>query len=1467
MRITVRVFSLFLVACATPSPLPAQVVIVDYNPAITALSGTTAGSVTPSTASPNLTTPLSGMALGRGSGLTAQSATSGYNSSGFNSTTLAAALTANQFYTFSINAPAAGYVVDISGINFTTQTSSSGPPNFDLFGSATGFAAANTLQSYTTTTNTTNSLTYSSAFGGAYSNLTAATSFRIVGWNASASGGTFRLNALQINGLTSIRWNGSSSANLSDAANYVGSIAPGSTAGVQFEGGSNTAVTVDSPLTLQGIRFAAGAAAFTLDNSNPLTLTGGGLVNYSSNLQTVNTALTLTALQAVGTTSAGLTITGPISGTGGLNKTGPGTLTVGTLSYTGNTQVNAGVLKTTTGALPATTILGFTNGSSTATLDITGFNQTLAGLTFGTQTTGGTATILGNASTTLATGPATLAFAGANAPGNTVAITMATLGGFTYNNPAGTISAANGGNVFTGTTTVTLPNAAGATNSITALNFNIGNVGGGDVNVVGGGNLTTVNLGPVNTVNATTVNIGTSGSRASALVQFATGLTAPTVAVAGVTGGSSTATLNIGSFDNFGSNPYSASLDTTAGTLTGQFGTILMGRQVPTSSSTARSANNTSTFAFGAGTVSATTMTLGSVGSRATNTGTYNYAVTSLFSITNGGTANIGTITLATSAYADSLTGTNTLNSQVSILNGTLNATSIARGTIATPSSGTWTTTTQVNFTTGTLGNIAGTDLTVGSTVPIVMSGTGTHSFNISGSQTGTINSVVSGAGSPLSKDGTGTLILNGANTFTGAINVNAGALVFTNANPSMTGGVTIAPGATLQWGNNTPTGSTQNVASILNNGAIVVNRNGTLSVSGGSAPITGTGTYTKQGTVPWGMNPASTYSGTTTITDGILYNGSTNALSANSDVIVNRNVGAGTSGILAMNGFSGVIRSLSGNGTVNNALASTGFPTLTIGSGATTATSSTFSGVIADDTNRINIAKAGPATFTQVLSGNNTYSGNTTVNSGTLQLGSPTALGFGGFTAQGVSAGSTTVASGGVLDLGGQANVQKVITLNGTGIGGGALVNSSSTPASIGSGIAFIALVSGTAGGSGYDPAATTVTIAGGGGSGASASLQFGVTRVTFTGGSGYNSSTTSATLSGATGTLNATLTTTVGTSPGPITAISINRSGGYGYTSATAPTVTITDTGTVPGTGATATAFIGVTGVPLTNAGSGYTSVPTVTITGPNTTPATATAVLTELRLGATTPSIGGTGDITINAMVTGTTGFNKVGTNSLILNAANPYTGATTVVGGTLVVNGSTDPGSAVSVTGGTLAGTGTVNGTVSVATGATLRGDSTTGTGNLNLAGTTTVDAGGILATQLATSAGAITANSKLALTGNTLNLANGGAFTILLLNDGGLTDQQSYSIFLATNTANSYQNNGAGVTTNPYQATDFSLVSGSGGLTYTNYSLTVDGSNNLVLAFTAVVPEPGTLLAVSVAGFAVVGAFRRRRAAP
>lgn len=145
--------------------------------------------------------------------------------------------------------------------------------------------------------------------------------------------------------------------------------------------------------------------------------------------------------------------------------------------------------------------------------------------------------------------------------------------------------------------------------------------------------------------------------------------------------------------------------------------------------------------------------------------------------------------------------------------------------------------------------------------------------------------------------------------------------------------------------------------------------------------------------------------------------------------------IGAGS--ILNVFNGSPILGGLTGAGTVTTA----GVFTLTIGSlNNATPIDSTFSGSLSNGTGTLAILKSGLGTLT--LSGDNTYTGLTTVSAGILKLASATAL---------TNTSSVTVNAGGTLDLNGQSMTRN-INFSGTGHAGmGALVNSNtSTTATI---------------------------------------------------------------------------------------------------------------------------------------------------------------------------------------------------------------------------------------------------------------------------------------------------------------------------------------------------------------------------------------------------------------------------------
>ncbi|MES2920335.1 MAG: autotransporter-associated beta strand repeat-containing protein [Verrucomicrobiota bacterium] len=384
----------------------------------------------------------------------------------------------------------------------------------------------------------------------------------------------------------------------------------------------------------------------------------------------------------------------------------------------------------------------------------------------------------------------------------------------------------------------------------------------------------------------------------------------------------------------------------------------------------------------------------------------------------------------------------------------------------------------------------------------------------------------------------------------------------------------------------------------------------------------------------------------------------------------------------------SAAVYSLTGSSTglVTNPATNPGTSTFTI-SGASGST--TFAGKLTNGLDQpitgispngiLALTKSGDST--QVLSGANTYSGTTTISGGTLTMGSASALGSQGLSKV-TGTGGTTISAGGTLDLNGQTGVNEVLTLNGSGVGdNGALINSSGTAASIAGGAVSSLSVTGTPSGL---SGTTTLNITGGGGSGATAVASMGITAASFaiTPSTATYSTAPTVTIADGGG-IGATATAILsGGATGTLTGITITNIGN-GYT--TAPTISF-GTGTVlvagdPASGVGNATNFTLAGVRLTANGSGYTSAPAVSL---STGSAAITANLSSVAMGASGSYIGGTGDITINPPVSGSTPLTKVGANTVTLAGANTYTGSTIVEVGTLSLASATlDNASTVSI----------------------------------------------------------------------------------------------------------------------------------------------------------------------------------------
>ncbi len=650
--------------------------------------------------------------------------------------------------------------------------------------------------------------------------------------------------------------------------------------------------------------------------------------------------------------------------------------------------------------------------------------------------------------------------------------------------------------------------------------------------------------------------------------------------------------------------------------------------------------------------------------------------------------------------------------------------------------------------------------------------------FDGAGTATVRVSGPISGAGG-LIKSGNRTLTLSGANTFTGDTLINAG---------------------TLQIGADGATG-TLGTGSVVNNGQLRFDRTGTLAVSNN---ITGSGYVTidcpiNAGTVA--LSGTNSFTGSVTVNSGALRITRSEALGSGAKTITLSN---GTDGApqLRFDGSSAPIdlpgtityRTSSASGALVNEAGSntvSGDITLTGGGGDTkilvAAGTLTLNGSIAPNTTSrtlqlsgsgtgiiagsitnsglylLNLAKNDAGTW--LLAGTNSYTGNTALNAGTLALGHSSALGNGGPNF-GNSIGGCSVIAGATLNLNGQTGVNEVLTLRGTGVGGlGALINNNSTSASIAGGA--ISSVAVTAGGT--HSVAPTVAFSGPG-TNAAATATLGVSAASFTvtGGTTVYSAAPSVTISGGGG---GGAAATAVLSNGIVSGLTITQAG-IGYTNAPAVAFsggTVTTAGTNPtGTGNDAN-FI-VSGITVTSPGSGYSPAPMVIFGSGSGTAATAS--LSSVILAANT-SIGGTGDIVIDAPVSGAYALTKIGPGTLALSGTNTFTGGTTISAGTLLLNGNLT--NSVTAVAGTLAPNGSphIAGNVAISSGgrfavrlngpdAGMQYDQLTVSGTVTLAGDLDISAGPDLPPGCAFT---LINNTGLgAVSGTFLNKADHSAFT-------------------------------------------------------------------------------------------------------
>lgn len=765
---------------------------------------------------------------------------------------------------------------------------------------------------------------------------------------------------------------GGANANWSTSANW--NVAPASGNTLNFGGilqtVTNNDLTADTsfgPINFTNDGTTGKTGAFTLAGNR--IILGGTIsltaVSGTTIEDTISLDMVLNSTRIVdAATNHSLKITGIISGSGGLSKqggsgtlltltalntfTGTVTLTSGTIAF--NTIANSG----TASALGAGgTIVAGSSGGTTGTLQYTG-----TGSSTNRQIQIGT--------------------------GSTV---TSTVGLILQSDGTGTLAFTNNAfNVAFATST--------ATKTLTLRGTNTGN----------------------NLISGAIIDNNTAGGGKIAVTKTQAG----TWALAGTntyTGGT-TVTTGVLTFLNTGAKPSTGTTTVAAG--------ATLGLGVGTSGTLFTSADVNSLFA---GTMTNVTNDVASNVGLDTTAGDFTYA-TSIATTTRGLTKlGAGTLTL---------TGVNAYTGTTSIAGGVLDVGTISAGALGSgglflsnnavlQGNGTFTRTLSGNSTptTGQVAAVNGGFAAKGGTLTINFGGAGaTVSLSTGNSRFGgnlvfgsatadskvivvnplglntltrtfTVNSGVGGDSAELQgaisggdatdgiiKEGAGLLILSAANTYTGTTTINAG---------------------TLQLGSGGSTGSINGTSGIINNGALALNRTGTLNIS---TAISGTGVVTQTGSSLTNVSGANTYSGGTNVNAGTLSFLNTGAKPAAGTVTV---ASSATLGL--------------GVGTAPGFFTSTDVDNLFAGTLAGVSNSTTSR--VGIDTTAGNFTYASNASGTRgltklgantlSLTGTNTYTGRTTITDGILKLDSTGAI-PGGI---GSTGGTSTIAfNGGIIGL-----------------------------------------------------------------------------------------------------------------------------------------------------------------------------------------------------------------------------------------------------------------------------------------------------------------------------------------------------------------------------------------------------------------------------------------------------------------
>lgn len=768
----------------------------------------------------------------------------------------------------------------------------------------------------------------------------------------------------------------------------------------------------------------------------------------------------------------------------------------------------------------------------------------------------------------------------------------------------------------------------------------------------------------------------------------------------------------------------------------------------------------------------------------------------------------------------------------------------------------------------GTTINASGSGVLTASSFSVT--GAGAKTLTLDGSSTATNriagNIVNNGGNTSLTKTGAGTWALGGTNTYSGVTNLAAsgttGRLVFQ-------GSQSLSPNTTIAFNQNS---SAVQSISLLDDGVGTINFARPITFVGanttqvmnifvgnnnianlGSSLATTTGSVIQVGDITWNN---ATQAANTTRTFNLTGANDYSLLTGN---FVLPNLSTRTAGQMWTNVLNPTTASLTIGGNITMAAGNNvngGIPVLQLGG---TASGNSVLGSISDaadvgTTNRpLSVVKAGTSDWT--LSGNNTYTGSTTLTAGTLSVGTSANLG---------AASSNLIFNGGTLRITGTAltnfsGIGHTVTFNATTAVGLDINDAGHT-------FTVDQVLNQTTGGFNKSGAGRVILSQTNTYSGAT-SINAGVLQAASGTGLPTNSILQ---LRGGVFQSSGTFTRTVGTAAGNVNWST--SSGGFAANGGTLNLQLNNGTGSQTWNGSSfvatgQTLIFGSTSADnrvdfqnalnLGSSGSGQRTIQV--IDNPNS-----------------------ASDIArISGQITNTVagwGINKTGDGVLELTGNNTYSGNTTVSAGTLLVNNTnpsqsgTGSGSVTVASSATLGGTGFITGPVTIQSGGTLSPGNSPGT--LTVDDNVTIENGGQFLWEVGEGSpvgslspiafgGSDMGLSKdlLAITGgNSFTMQDGSIFAVREDGEAGgftLSTSNYYSFTVSTSTGTPTIGNVTIDTTNSSAFTDY--LAGGGSL-----SLVTNGGNVYLNAAPAPVPEPASVGLIATGALGICALVRRYR---